>query len=66
MQKHEPRAVKSYIPAGSAWFCEVKTAISMEDLLKKLHGQCIGAETEWGRGQILIGVWHDKDTKTQG
>jgi CRISPR-associated protein Cmr3 len=59
MQKHEPRAVKSYIPAGSAWFCEVKTDISTEDLLKKLHGQCIGAETEWGRGHILIGVWND-------
>jgi CRISPR-associated protein Cmr3 len=66
MQKHEPRAVKSYIPAGSAWFCAVNAEISDEELLEKLHGQCIGAETEWGRGHILIGVWHDKDTKTQG
>lgn len=59
MQKHQPRAVKSYIPAGSAWFCRVDTKISNKDLLDKLHGQCIGAETEWGRGQILIGLWND-------
>ncbi|MEI6706059.1 MAG: type III-B CRISPR module-associated Cmr3 family protein [Methylococcales bacterium] len=64
MQKHEPRSVKSYIPAGSAWFCRVVTEISNEDLLEKLHGQSIGAEIEWGRGQILIGLWND--TKTQG
>lgn len=66
MQEHQPRAVKSYIPAGSAWFCRVETDISAKDLLEKLHGQCIGEEIEWGRGQILIGVWHDNDTHTQG
>lgn len=64
MQKHQPRAVKSYIPAGSAWFCRVATEILTNELLEKLHGQSIGAETEWGRGKILIGVWND--TKTQG
>ncbi|ASF46387.1 type III-B CRISPR module-associated Cmr3 family protein [Methylovulum psychrotolerans] len=64
MQKHQPRAVKSYIPAGSAWFCRIVTEISNKELLEKLHGQSIGAETEWGRGQILIGVWND--TKIQG
>ena len=64
MQKHQPRSVKSYIPVGSAWFCRVVTEISNEDLLEKLHGQSIGAEIEWGRGQILIGLWND--TKTQG
>ena len=63
MQKHEPRAVKSYIPAGSAWFCRVVTEVSSKDLLEKLHGQSIGAENEWGRGQILIGVWNDIKTQ---
>jgi CRISPR-associated protein Cmr3 len=64
MKEHKPRAVKSYIPAGSAWFCNVKTEISAKDLLEKLHRHCIGEETEWGRGQLLIGVWND--TQTQG
>ncbi len=64
MQKHQPRSVKSYISVGSAWFCRVVTEISNEDLLEKLHGQSIGAEIEWGHGQILIGLWND--TKTQG
>jgi CRISPR-associated protein Cmr3 len=63
MQKHQPRAVKSYIPAGSAWFCKVETEISAKDLLEKLHGHCIGEEKEWGRGQILIGLWNDTTTQ---
>lgn len=63
MQKHEPRTVKSYIPAGSAWFCRVVAEIPGKDLLEKLHGQSIGAETEWGRGQILIGLWNDNKFK---
>lgn len=64
MQNHQPRAVKSYLPAGSAWFCRVVTDISSKGLLEKLHGQCIGEETAWGRGHILIGLWND--TKIQG
>lgn len=64
MQKHQPRAVKSYIPAGSAWFCRVETEISGNMLVEKLNGCHIGNETEWGRGQILIGLWNDT-VKTQ-
>lgn len=65
MQKHQPRAVKSYLPAGSAWFCElVDKTISWQTLAEKLHAQCIGNDTEWGRGQILIGMWNDN--KQQG
>jgi CRISPR-associated protein Cmr3 len=60
MQKHQPRAVKSYIPAGSAWFCRLNDeSLTGKEVIEKLNGQSIGAETEWGRGQILIGVWHD-------
>jgi CRISPR-associated protein Cmr3 len=60
MKKHEPRAVKSYIPAGSAWFCRLDDeSLTGKEVIEKLNGQCIGAETEWGRGQILIGVWDD-------
>lgn len=63
MQKHQPRTVKSYIPAGSAWFCRAR-GDSGKNILR-LHEKCIGLENEWGRGQILIGQWTDNDT-TQG
>ena len=60
MQKHQPSPVKSYIPAGSAWFCQTLDAELTWDILKtQLHGQCIGVDSAYGRGQILLGSWQD-------
>jgi len=60
MKQHRPRAVKSYIPAGSAWFCRLADpSVSRETLINALHETCIGRDTQWGRGQILIGNWTD-------
>ena len=62
MQNHQPRAVKSYLPAGSAWFCEViDKTVSWQTLIEKLHGQCIGLDAVYGRGCILIGLWNDNE-----
>jgi len=59
MQNHQPRPVKSYIPAGSAWFCRLSKPDDYLNLHEKLHGHCIGHDTAYGRGQILIGLWQD-------
>jgi len=59
MQKHQPRPVKSYIPAGSAWFCRLDEHTDWQTLSLALNGQCIGVDTAFGRGQILLGVWQD-------
>ena len=60
MQKHQPSPVKSYIPAGSAWFCRaVDAELTWETLNTQLHGQCIGVDSAYGRGQILLGSWQD-------
>lgn len=59
MKNHRPRPVKSYIPAGSTWFCRLQQPIDWQFLTEKLHGQCIGNDTAFGRGQILLGHWHD-------
>jgi CRISPR-associated protein Cmr3 len=65
MKEHKPRAVKSYIPAGSAWFCSVvDNSLSGAELVQALHEKCIGEEQQWGRGQILIGQWVDKQGDT--
>lgn len=59
MQNHRPRPVKSYLPAGSAWFCRLPHPLDWQILTEKLHGQCIGNDTALGRGQILLGHWLD-------
>jgi len=46
MQNHRPRAVK----ASTDW----------QRLATALQGQCIGADTAYGRGQILIGQWQEQ------
>ncbi|MGR8932075.1 MAG: type III-B CRISPR module-associated protein Cmr3 [Gammaproteobacteria bacterium] len=59
LQNRCPREVKSLVPAGSVWFCRLKQPCDWQTLLDKLHGHCIGQETEFGRGQILLGHWQD-------
>lgn len=59
MQQHQPRPVKSYIPAGSAWFCRLPQATDWQTLSDALHGQCIGHDAAFGRGQIALGHWLD-------
>jgi CRISPR-associated protein Cmr3 len=59
MRRHRPHAVKSYLPAGSAWFCRLAQPADWSTLGERLHGRCIGHDTEFGRGQLLLGHWHD-------
>jgi len=59
MKNHQPRPVKSYIPAGSAWFCRLTNPDDYQHLHEKLHGRCMGIDSAYGRGQILIGQWQD-------
>jgi CRISPR-associated protein Cmr3 len=62
MQNHQPRTVKSYLPAGSAWFCEViDKSITWSIIIEKLHNYCIGLDAAYGRGHILIGLWNDNE-----
>jgi CRISPR-associated protein Cmr3 len=59
MQRHQPRPVKSYVPAGSVWFCRLAEKTDWQTLHRALHEQNIGEEQELGRGQILLGQWLD-------
>jgi CRISPR-associated protein Cmr3 len=56
MKNHRPRAVKSFVPAGSAWFCKV---LDENSNILMLNGQNIGEGAEYGHGQIVIGLWKD-------
>jgi len=57
MKNHQPRAVKSYTPAGSTWFCRLTNTEGYKQLNETLHNHCIGLDTDYGRGHILLGQW---------
>ncbi len=53
LAQHKPRALRSLVPAGSVWFCEVLDSGDPS----VLHGAKIGEETALGRGELAVGVW---------
>ena len=58
-QRREPLPLLPFVPAGSVWFCEVDGTASIDTILKH-HGGCIGSRTEYGFGQIALGVWPER------
>jgi len=52
--KQAPRAVQSFIPAGSVFYCEVD---NIKKTLKQLNNCQIGEERYLGRGHIVAGLW---------
>lgn len=65
--KRAPKDLQAYLPAGSVFFMEVRaddpesnSENSLENSLKAIqnkHNTHIGTSTDWGYGQIFIGVW---------
>jgi len=58
MKNHCPRPVKDLVPAGSAYYCKVLEQELQQSVLDHLQGVTIGDETEYGRGQIVVGLWN--------
>jgi CRISPR-associated protein Cmr3 len=50
-----PQALRPLLPAGCVLF--MQTVRDQLEAVVSLHGSKIGARTEWGFGQILIGAW---------
>jgi CRISPR-associated protein Cmr3 len=56
--EHKSRPVRSLIPAGSVWYCDVIDPESMKQALKKSQGCLrIGEETAIGRGMLAVCLW---------
>ena len=53
---HRPRALQSFIPAGSVFYCE-STAVTLEKAIDALHGLQMGELQQYGYGQIAVGIW---------
>ncbi|HEC84491.1 MAG TPA: type III-B CRISPR module-associated protein Cmr3 [Thioploca sp.] len=56
LQNECPRPVKSFMPAGSVWFCQLDDNITLAEAVKKLHGFQVGEETALGRGELAVGI----------
>lgn len=59
LANRKPRTANSLIPAGSAFFCKVKSG-DINAALKKLHNSQLGEQTEYGLGHIVAGLWLKK------
>lgn len=61
---HQPRAVKSLILAGSAWYCTVEE--QLDSAIQALNGSQIGEEQALGRGLLAVGLWTKDENLEQG
>lgn len=62
----KPRRVDSFVPAGSAWYCEVEGAeradtrrAVLKDAIQALHFKQIGNGQQLGRGLLAVGLWQN-------
>ena len=53
--KGEPLPLKPFLPGGSIWFCEADSGRANE--IKTCNGKYIGKYSEYGFGEIAIGLW---------
>ncbi len=53
--KRAPKPLGSLVPAGSSYFAEANG--DLRDKIKELHGKKIGNRTEYGYGEIAVGLW---------
>ncbi len=53
--KPKPKPLKSLVPSGSSYFVEVTGDITQA--IDALHGKKIGNRTEFGYGEIAVGLW---------
>ncbi|TVS15232.1 MAG: hypothetical protein EA417_13775 [Gammaproteobacteria bacterium] len=53
---HRPRAVRSLVPPGTVYFCEVLGDMGVAEAASILHGATTGPSGGLGRGRLLAGV----------
>lgn len=61
----KPRRVDSFVPAGSAWYCEVEN-MGRAEAIGKLHGFQIGDGKQLGRGLLAVGLWQNNENLLDG
>ena len=57
MSQHKPRVLQGMVAAGSCYFFELDSPEDARHVAQTLHGAQWGQDTQWGRGQVAVGVW---------
>jgi CRISPR-associated protein Cmr3 len=52
----KPKPLKSLVPAGSCYFVKVNAG-NLQRVITALHGKSIGQRTQFGYGEIAVGLW---------
>lgn len=58
MSQHKPRVLQGMVAPGSCYFFELDSAEDARHVAQVLHGAQWGQDTQWGRGQVAVGVWN--------
>ncbi len=59
LQRQRSRPLRPLVPAGSVWF--YRFSPKQWETVRHLHGQQVGKEQEYGYGQIVFGIWKEKE-----
>lgn len=56
--QRRPLPLKPHLAPGSVLFMQADTA--EESAIRALHGTCIGEQSTWGYGLVVIGTWNEE------
>lgn len=59
LQRHRPRPLRPLVPAGSVWFYHLSP--EQWEAVRQMHGQQVGQEQEYGYGQVVFGIWEERE-----
>ena len=59
LHRQRPRPLRPLVPAGSVWFYHLSP--EQWETVRHLHGQQVGKEQEYGYGQIVFGLWKERE-----
>ncbi len=62
LQKKRPKAMTSYVPAGSCWYVEIPgvEGVALNEFIPRLQGFQPGKPSLNGRGALLCGLWNKR------
>lgn len=73
LAENKPRRMDNFVPAGSAWYCEIEGAeradtrqALLEKAIEALHLKQIGDGQQLGRGLLAVGLWQNSENFPHG
>jgi len=61
LAKRGPRPVRSLIPAGSCYYCEILTGGTASEVVPRINRLYTGKDTRQGLGRLVAGCWPQQE-----